>query len=119
MIGPFKKMKYRSASGVSSQIACSGMVVPFGSIPMTAISFSGRHFQRDMIMQSARWYLVYTLSSRDIEDMMLRARSQHLSRNYWIFLRVRFLDTGQLVTNYLELTLGFSRIRSAPAENRC
>ena len=40
------------------------------STPMPTISFSGRHFQRDMILQCVRWYLVYALSYRDIEEMM-------------------------------------------------
>lgn len=37
---------------------------------MTTISFSGRHFQRDMILQSVRWYLAYALSYRYIVKMM-------------------------------------------------
>ena len=31
---------------------------------MTEISFSGRHFQDDMILQSVRWYLAFALSYR-------------------------------------------------------
>ena len=34
------------------------------------ISFKGRHFQNEMILQSVRWYLAYSLSYRDIEEMM-------------------------------------------------
>ncbi len=37
---------------------------------MSTISFKGRHFQHDMILQSMRWYLAYALSYRDIEEMM-------------------------------------------------
>jgi transposase-like protein len=37
---------------------------------MASISFKGRHFQRDMIMQSARWYLAYGMSYRDLEEIM-------------------------------------------------
>ncbi len=37
---------------------------------MAVISFKGRHFQRDMILQSVRWYLAYSLSYRDIEEIM-------------------------------------------------
>ena len=36
---------------------------------MTTISFNGRHFARDMILQSIRWYLAYALSYRDLEEM--------------------------------------------------
>lgn len=34
------------------------------------ISFKGRHFQKEMILQSVRWYLAYSLSYRDLEEMM-------------------------------------------------
>ena len=37
---------------------------------MAEISFSGRDFQRDMILQSVRWYLAFALSYRDIEEIM-------------------------------------------------
>ena len=34
------------------------------------ISFKGRHFEKEMILQSVRWYLAYSLSYRDIEEIM-------------------------------------------------
>ena len=34
------------------------------------INFKGRHFEQEMIPQSVRWYLTYSLSYRDIEEMM-------------------------------------------------
>ncbi len=34
------------------------------------ISFKGRHFNKEMILQSIRWTLAYSLSYRDIEEMM-------------------------------------------------
>ena len=34
------------------------------------ISFKGRQFRKEMILQSVRWYLAYSLSYRDIEEMM-------------------------------------------------
>ncbi len=37
---------------------------------MAAISFKGRHFRREMILQSVRWYLAYALSYRDLEEVM-------------------------------------------------
>jgi transposase-like protein len=37
---------------------------------MAEISFNGRHFQHDMILQSVRWYLAYALSYRGIEEIM-------------------------------------------------
>ncbi|MGK0341403.1 MAG: transposase-like protein [Candidatus Azotimanducaceae bacterium] len=40
------------------------------------ISFSGRYFLQDMIMQSVRWYLAYSLSYRDIEEIIGRLRER-------------------------------------------
>ncbi len=33
--------------------------------------FKWRHFQADIILLCVRWYLRYSLSSRDLEEMML------------------------------------------------
>ena len=47
------------------------------------ISFKGRHFEREMILQSVRWYLAYSLSYRDIEEIkkgrMRRTRGDRLT----------------------------------------
>ena len=53
---------------------------------MTAISFKGRHFQKDMIVQSIRWYLAYALSYRDIEEMMQERgfSVDHSTINRWV-----------------------------------
>ena len=37
---------------------------------MALISFSGRHFKKELILQSVRWYLAYTLSTRNSEERM-------------------------------------------------
>jgi transposase-like protein len=37
---------------------------------MAELSFKGRHFQHDVILQSVRCYLAYSLSYRDIEELM-------------------------------------------------
>ncbi len=34
------------------------------------ISFKGRHHQQDIILQCVRWYLAYSLSYRDLEELM-------------------------------------------------
>ena len=34
------------------------------------LDFKWRHFQEDVIMMSVRWYLSYSLSYRDIEELM-------------------------------------------------
>ena len=55
---------------VLSQIAeCVNLRLFEGEPIMAAISFKGRHFQQDMILQSVRWYLAYSLSYRDIEEL--------------------------------------------------
>jgi putative transposase len=41
-----------------------------GVTDMAMISFSGRHFKQELILQSVRCYLAYALSCRDIEEMM-------------------------------------------------
>ena len=37
---------------------------------MAQISFKGRQFSQDMMLQSVRWYLAYALSYRNIEELM-------------------------------------------------
>ncbi len=39
----------------------------FGQI---VISFKGRHHQREIILQCVRWYVAYSLSYRDLEELM-------------------------------------------------
>ena len=53
---------------------------------MAAISFKGRHFQQDMILQSVRWYLAYALSYRDIEELMQEREFSvdHSTINRWV-----------------------------------
>ena len=53
---------------------------------MPTISFKGRHFQRDMILQRMRWYLAYALSYRDIEEMMQERgfSVDHSTINRWV-----------------------------------
>ena len=53
---------------------------------MAPISFKGRHFQKDMILQSVRWYLAYSLSYRDIEELMQERGFSvgHNTINRWV-----------------------------------
>ena len=53
---------------------------------MAATSFKGRHFQQDMILQSVRWYLAYSLSYRDIEELMVERgfSVDHSTINRWV-----------------------------------
>jgi len=49
--------------------------------------FKGRHFQSDLILLNVRWYLGYSLSYRDVEEMMLergiRISSPLTTRGGW------------------------------------
>ena len=51
-----------------------------------AISFKGRHFQKDMMLQSIRWYLAYALSYREIEGLMKERGFEvdHSTINRWV-----------------------------------
>ena len=51
-----------------------------------AISFKGRHFQKDMMLQSIRWYLAYALSYREIEELMKERGFDvdHSTINRWV-----------------------------------
>ena len=50
------------------------------------ISFKWRHFQKDIILLVVRWYLSYSLSYRDIEEMMLERGIyvDHSTVNRWV-----------------------------------
>ncbi len=72
---------------VLSQIAkCVNLRLFEGEIIMAELSFKGRHFQQDMILQSMRWYLAYSLSYRDIEELMQERgfSVDHSTINRWV-----------------------------------
>ena len=50
------------------------------------ISFSGRHFEKEMILQSVRWYLAYSLSYRNLEEIMKERGFEvdHSTINRWV-----------------------------------
>ncbi|MEC4674696.1 MAG: hypothetical protein VST68_10940 [Nitrospirota bacterium] len=41
---------------------------------MAAISFKGRHFQQDMILQSVRWYLAGIVKLSEFDKKLGKAR---------------------------------------------
>ena len=53
---------------------------------MAQISFKGRPFSQDMILQSVRWYLAYALSYRNIEELMKERgfSVDHSTINRWV-----------------------------------
>jgi IS6 family transposase len=50
------------------------------------ISFTWRHFQADMILLCVRWYVRYSLSYRDLEEMMLERglHVDHTTMYRWV-----------------------------------
>jgi len=50
------------------------------------ISFKGRHFMKDIILMAVRWYVSYSLSYRDIEELMLERGMpvDHSTLNRWV-----------------------------------
>ena len=50
------------------------------------ISFKGRHFPKDTILLVVRWYVAYSLSYRDLEEMMQERGTQvdHSTLNCWV-----------------------------------
>jgi len=50
------------------------------------IDFSGRHFPKDIILMTVRWYVAYPLSYRNLEEIMLERNVQvdHSTLNRWV-----------------------------------
>ena len=50
------------------------------------ITFKGRHFFKDIILMAVRWYIAYSLSYRDIEELMLERgiKVDHATVNRWV-----------------------------------
>ena len=50
------------------------------------LSFEWRHFQKDIILMAVRWYLAYSLSYRDIEELMAErgVSVDHSTVNRWV-----------------------------------
>jgi putative transposase len=59
------------------------------------ISFKWRHFQKDLILLVVRWYVAYSLSYCDIEEMMLErdVRVDHSTINRWVIHYAPLLET--------------------------
>ena len=50
------------------------------------LHFKGRHFPKDIILMSVRWYVAYPLSYRNIEEMMAErgVKLDHSSVQKWV-----------------------------------
>ena len=58
------------------------------------VSFKWRHFQKDLILMAVRWYVAYSLSYRDIEELM-RERGvyvDHSTLNRWVVYYAPLLE---------------------------
>ena len=61
---------------------------------MMAIEFKGSHFERDVILSGVRWYVAYTLSYRQIEEMMQErgVEVDHSTLHRWVLKYVPLLE---------------------------
>jgi putative transposase len=50
------------------------------------LSFKWRHFKKDIILMSVRWYVAYALSYRDVEELALERglKVDHSTINRWV-----------------------------------
>jgi putative transposase len=50
------------------------------------LSFKWRHFKKEIILQLVRWYLAYSLSYRDVEELALERglKVDHSTVNQWV-----------------------------------
>ena len=58
------------------------------------ISFKGRHFPKDIILMTVRWYVAYSLSFRDIEELMAErgVTVDHATLNRWVIKYAPLLE---------------------------
>jgi putative transposase len=51
-----------------------------------AVSFKGAHFPQEIILTGVRWYVVYPLSTRHVEELMLErgVHGDHATLNRWV-----------------------------------
>jgi hypothetical protein len=70
---PLAAIAQRTPSGCVARrkLICSSEAKKAKEDPMTEQNpFKWRHFQAEIILLCVRWYLRYSLSSRDLEEMM-------------------------------------------------
>ena len=50
------------------------------------LSSKGCHYPKDIILMGVRWYVAYSLSTRDIEELMLERgiNVDHATINRWV-----------------------------------
>src|SRR3990167_6823704 len=88
----FIEKKYQSISSiiflVLSQFPADLVYLPskLTGGDQSMINFKGRHFMKDIILMVVRWYIAYSLSCRDIEELMLERGIpvDHSTVNRWV-----------------------------------
>ncbi len=65
------------------------------------INFKWRYFHKELILLVVRWYLAYSLSYRDLEEMMLERniKVDHSTINRWVIQYATLLE-NELCRNY-------------------
>lgn len=83
-----------------------------------AVVFKGRHFDRSVILLCVRWYLAYSLSLRDLEEMMAKRgiSVDHATIHRWIIryspeLLERFNSRKRAVTGRWHLDETYIKVR--------
>jgi transposase-like protein len=82
------------------------------------ISFKGRHHQKDIILQCVRWYIAYSLSYRDLEELMAERgyNVDHSSVQRWVIhyaprIEKAFRKTRKKVGNRWRLDETYVKIK--------
>ena len=62
-----------------------------------AISFTGAHFPKEIILMGVRWYVAYPLSTRHVEELMLKrgVPVDHSTINRWVVKYSALLEIYQ------------------------
>jgi len=60
------------------------------------VNFKWRHFEKDMILMSIRWYIAYSLSYRNIEELMAErgVKVDHSTVNRWVIAYSQRLEAA-------------------------
>ena len=82
------------------------------------ISFKGYSHPKDIILQAVRWYLAYTLSYRDIEEMLSERgiKVDHSTLNRWVLhfapkLEAKFQKRKRRPGNRLKLDETYIKVK--------
>lgn len=71
---------------LSQKINSRGRLCLFARERSEMLSFKWRHFKQDIILMLVRWYLAYSLSYRDVEELALERglKVDHSTINRWV-----------------------------------